>query len=91
MVIQIVLFLLKLVTLETRIKISNPLCLLLSQVCEGKKLVLLAPIATSAKLFDMLPSKKFFNLILLFLWIKSYKSQHCSTGTHENCCLFFST
>lgn len=83
MVIQTVLFLLKLVPLEMCIKISNSLCSLLSEVCEGKKLILPALIAMSAKLFYMLPRTKFFNPILLLLCIKSYKSQRRSTGIHE--------
>lgn len=79
MAIQTVLFLLKLVLLEMPMKTSSSLCLLLEGVCEYKKLVLLDIVATSATLFDK-PSRKFLNLILLLLWIKSYKSQCRSTG-----------
>lgn len=84
MVIQTVFFLLKLVPLEMCIKTSSSLCFLLEGVCEDQKLVLLGLVATRATPFDM-PRKKFLNLILLLLWIESYKSQRCSTGVYKKC------
>lgn len=84
MVIQTVLFLLKLVPLEMCLKTSSSLCLLPEGVCDDNNLVVLGLVATSATPFDM-PRKKFLHLILLLLWIKSYKSQRCSTGIYKKC------
>lgn len=63
--IHIVLFPPKLVSFEMFNRFPSPL--FLSELHAGMKQVVLAIIATSAKPFEMLPQKKFFNLIFLLL------------------------